>query len=314
MRALKSVVILALALGLVACGDNNTTTDGKTLTDGPVAGDGSPDGPVTNPDMGIPDGGSTAALQTVMNKLSLPTSATDFAIDLDGDSNPDNQLGAILAALAAAQFDTQGELDSQINQGLLSLLFELFSQSLTDDATARLQFHMGAFLGTTPLFDGTDQYAIAISSPANVVLNSTLTAGKLAGGPGDFQIPIPMGATSILVDLKQTRVKGDVSSTGITNGQINGAVPWTTVDGQLIPAIAAMINTIYTDPNTPLQTVALLKGLLDGNADGTIDANDIRNSGVLKSLLKPDLDLDKDGTKDAMSVGMGFTAVKCTIQ
>jgi len=317
MHALKMVLLVTLSLGLLAaCSDDTVATDGKPLVDGPPPADSGPDGPITNPDQGDTDGGPTAALQTVVNKLLLPMSAADYAFDIDQDGNPDNAMGGILGALVGAGLFTQQDMDDQINNGFLLLLFELFAASLTDDLAASVQFHMGADLDSDPSdnFLGSEEFAIAAASPPNVSMGAKLTGGKLDGGPGDFQIPIPMGVTSIVVNLKQSHLTGDVSSGGIANGQINGAMPWTDVDQQLIPAIADMTDATYKSSTTPQATKDMIKFLLDLNQDGTVTADEIRNSPLLKIILKPDLDLDKDGTKDAMSVGLGFTAVSCIIK
>ena len=50
-----------------------------------------------------------------------------------------------------------------------------------------------------------------------------------------------------------------------------------------------------------------------GNSDGKITADEIRNNALLKPLLAPDVDTDKDGKPDALSIGFGFTAVTCSI-
>ena len=196
------------------------------------------------------------------------------------------------------------------------MLFELFAASLTDDPAAKVQFHIGSDLDSDPSdnFSGSEEFSIAAASPPNVEMAAKLAAGKLDGGPGDFQVPIPMGISSTVVDLKQSRIAGDVSAAGIANGQISGAIPWTDVDQKLIPAIADMTDATYKSSTTPQGTKDIINLLLDLDHDGTVTADEIRNSGLLKIILKPDLDLDKDGTKDAMSVGMGFTAVSCTIK
>ena len=41
----------------------------------------------------------------VVNHLTLPQSKADFAIDLNGDGKPDNQLGNIIGALTGVGFD-----------------------------------------------------------------------------------------------------------------------------------------------------------------------------------------------------------------
>src|SRR5262245_41495022 len=48
----------------------------------------------------------------VVDGVTLPAQATDFAIDLNGDGRPDNQLGVIFATLAFQGVSSQPTLDA----------------------------------------------------------------------------------------------------------------------------------------------------------------------------------------------------------
>jgi hypothetical protein len=319
MRAIRSLLALSLVFGLSAFGCSDDT--GQTQLDQQVGGDisqvqdgGTPDGPLGD-QMVKADAGPPALLTVVINKLTMPADATEYTADLDGDGTKENKFGGINAALVGAGFGLQSDLDSQINDGIIILLFEIFAKALTADPAMSLQFHQGYDTDNDAKdnFSGSETFGLAVTSPSNLILNGAITGGKMDVGPGNLTIPIPMGATSLMVDLKKGLVTGDVSATGMTAGQINGAIPDTDVDTKIIPAMATLVDLYYKSSQTPPATVLILKALFDGNADGKITADEIRNNALLKPLLAPDVDTDKDGTKDALSIGFGFTAVTCSI-
>lgn len=300
MRAPKLLLVLGLAVALVACSDDGGVTDSTTLTDGPLLPDAGGDGPAPILDGPVKlDSGQAAALQTVVDKLTLPKSDQEYARDLDNNGTKDNRLGGILAIMGTLGFDTQGELDTQVSSGALTLLFEVFATSLTDDQAAKMQFHMGSPLATA------GEYGIAIGSPENVVLDGAITGGNFQGGPGNFQVPIPMGIQTVVLSLTKAHLTTDLSASGMQNGVLNGAIPWTDVDQKLIPSIAQMMTDALTQEP--------LLASFDTDKDGTITADEVRNNLLLKMLLAPDVDTDGDQKADAMSVGMAFTSKACTI-
>ncbi len=321
MRVIRSLLALSLVFGLSAFGCSDDT--GQTQLDAQVGDDlnkvedgGTPD---TSADQMVKaDAGPPALLTVVINKLTLPADATEFTADLDGDGTKENKFGGINAALVGAGFGLQSDLDMQINDGIIILLFEVFAKALTADPAMSMQFHQGYDTDNDAKdnFSGSETFGLAVTSPSNLILNGAITGGNMDVGPGNLTIPVPMGATSLMVDLKKGLVTGDVSSTGMTNGQINGAIPDADVDKKIIPAMATLVDTYYNSSQITPTVKTLLKGLFDtlpkGNPDGKITADEIRNS-LLKPFLAPDVDTDKDGKPDALSIGLGFTAVTCSI-
>jgi hypothetical protein len=318
MRVIRCLLALSLVFALSAFGCSDDT--GQTQLDAQVGDDigqvydGAPDAPVVD-QMVKADAGPPALLTVVINKLTMPADSSEFTADLDGDGTKENKFGGINAALVGAGFGLQADLDLQIADGIIILLFEIFAKALTADPVMSLQFHQGYDTDNDAKdnFSGSEKFGLAVTSPSNLILNGAITAGNMNVGPGNLTIPIPMGATSLMVDLKNGLVIGDVSGTGMTNGQINGAIPDKDVDQKIIPAMATLVDSYYNSAQTPAAMKLILKGLFDGDADGAITADEIRNNGLLKPLLAPDVDTDKDGTKDALSVGFGFTAVTCEI-
>ncbi len=112
--------------------------------------------------------------------------------------------------------------------------------------------------------------------------------------------------TPAIVTLKKGHLEADVSATGMVNGQITGAIPSAQVNSVLIPAIAGTMNDPTMDPG--------VKGMFDTDKDGTVTADEIRNNILISFLLNPDVDTDGKNGPDALSIGVGFTAVPCKIQ
>jgi len=64
-------------------------------------------------------------------------------------------------------------------------------------------------------------------------------------------------------------------------------------------------------PCTPQQCDSVLRtlyGVFDDNLDGIITLSEIKASSLFQTLLRPDLDLDGDGTPEHLSIGVGFHA------
>jgi len=129
-------------------------------------------------------------------------------------------------------------------------------------------------------------------------------------------VPIPL-TTTINLTVENAHVEATLSSTplsAMTQGVMNGVIPWTNIDKQLIPELAKMINTYYKDTATPAATKTIMKSFFDPDGNGDITETEFRNSSLLNMIFKPDVDMNKDGTNDGLSMGMGFTAVKCIIK
>src|SRR5207247_1244217 len=88
---------------------------------GPGDGGGLPGcpGPVTGPHY-----------KYAASALRLPGSAMGYALDIDGDQRPDNQLKALVAALTAAGFDLQGPIDKSVQNGEVVILLDLQAADL----------------------------------------------------------------------------------------------------------------------------------------------------------------------------------------
>ncbi len=263
-----------------------------------------------------------AQLQAVVNKINLPTTSTLsqlYAFDLDGNGSKDNGLGTILAtvALLGGTVDLQSMVNDDIKKGNLIYLMEVLGSALASSNPAWVQVHLGVDTDGNAAnnFSGSAKLAVSTGSPKGSFLKGKVVSGQADVGPNDIIAPLPLSSgAAVLTSMKKSRLKGMVSTTGVTNGVLGGAIPMTEINTKVVPIIASILDRIYNDPLTDSSTKSLLKTLFDTNADGKITAKELQANILVKSILVPDLDTDGDKVKDALSLGFGFTAVSCQIQ
>jgi hypothetical protein len=321
MRSMMSLA-LAAVLAFGACSD-----DSKATTDGPVV---KKDGQVGTPDKPavIPDGTFTKTiLQTVINTLTMPKSATEYGFDYTktqactSGATCKNQLGAISAVLAQvglAGFDFQATIDSKLADGSLIMLFDIKGKTVTDSDPILVKAWMGKdkTTGTTKeqRFNGSAEFTIDATGPTDLSLQGKIAASAMSAGPGNLAIVIPVsGATSPTVSVKSARMfatTADTATNTLTAGKIYGLIPWTDVDTKIIPVIADSVNATYHDATTPESIKNIIKTLIPPDASGNITADQLRKAPTLGLLLAPDVDSTGGSKPDSMSVGLGFTAVK----
>jgi hypothetical protein len=61
----------------------------------------------------------------VLNDILVPMGRSDYAIDLNGDGHADNQLGNIVGALSAQNFDVQTQVTASVTTGSVILLISM---------------------------------------------------------------------------------------------------------------------------------------------------------------------------------------------
>ena len=127
--------------------------------------------------------------------------------------------------------------------------------------------------------------------------------------------PIAIGSFYVVITLRMAVIKGTISSTGIKDGLIAGAIPLTDVTGRMLPGLSTQMTLGLNDPKTSPNGLKVLK-YFDKDKDGTITVKELATDVLIKGLLldQPDVDTNGDGKKDAISVGIGFTSVPCKIQ
>ena len=261
----------------------------------------------------------------LVNSVLLPLSGSDYAIDVDGDSHADNRLGQIFSALAGQNMDFQGAMNSAVTSGDIVHLVHLQSTDALfhNDAAAQATWCIGVPAATPPLFDGTDSPSCADTSGIFIAgLSSgsfTSPAPATAPNPVSLDFELALGTTYITLPVLNARLSFVTNAAGnIQAGQINGSIPHTDFMNTFPPAMAAMCNeAIQSDPSSGTATACSqlfdlgCSGFPGYAQDGQIEVCEITESPLIKTLLAPDVQVADGGTVvDAISVGVGFTAVR----
>jgi hypothetical protein len=326
----RSVVCLvgALSLGLFACG-----------------GGGDDDG-------GDDDGGDTidptgTNNTFVISALDLPengSEATMLGLDIDGKAmdGVDNQLGSVLGAIGglAPDLALQESLDGQVDQGQIVVLANIKAKDLANSTGVGLYVLIGneptmpaACTDATDMvcrkhLAGTGTFTISADSPPDASLAGRIVGGKFTGGPGRVTLQIALaGGEPIDLPLQKARAEiSGITTNGFMSGKIGGAIAQTDIDAGVIPAIGETVRTSLTDSGcmatgnptaTPPcgcmmgSTGAQLIGLFD-TMPKNCEVSDMEVDALVSQFLTPDIDLDGNGTNDAISLGIGVTAVKGT--
>jgi hypothetical protein len=275
--------------------------------------------------------------QSVVSKMTLPEgNNTTLKLDIDGNGTKENKLGAILSALTSQSngaLDLQASLDRGINKGDIVLLSDVQASALTSASDAGFRVYLGTIVSpaacTNPEDEatcgkhlaGTGQFTAAASDS---IITGTIVNGRFTGGPGTLTLKLSLEGTLITLNLINAKAEFSVTADGSIDGIVGGAITETELNSNVIPAIATTIqNIIATDctggtPETDCGCTAgstgkTLLGLFDTVEDCAVTEAEVKESGFIKTLLGPDLDLlPPANDTDSLSVGVGVKTVKAT--
>jgi len=318
-----------LSLALVACGGGDD--DG---------GDGDGDGTIDE---------SGANHTYVVSAINLPengTEAMQLGLDIDGKANDgvDNQLGSVIGSIGALapDLDLQASLDESVDNGELALLVNVKATDLVNANGVGLWVYLATDQITpAPCTDpanpatcrkhleGTGMFSVDSAGPQDAKLAGRIMAGKFTGGPGNVTLRIALAGTPIELPLQKARAEiSMVSDNGwpAMGSKIGGAVAQTDINTKVIPAIGNTVRSSYEEgcpvPQGGTRTPPACN-CADGSTGKTMqtlfdkspkdcEITDAEVMSVVGGFLTPDIDLDGDGTNDALSLGLGVTAVKAT--
>jgi len=147
---------------------------------------------------------------------------------------------------------------------------------------------------------------------------------RFDGKSGQFELPLIVASTeAVWLPLQRPHARLNVAADGIVmTGVIGGAVREADLATQVIPAVADGVRASFaTDcPGTVAPGCgcaagsrgAALRDLFDlsPTADCTITTDEVR--AVFGAFLAPDIDLDDNGTNDAVSIGLGVSTMPAT--
>jgi len=280
----------------------------------------------------------------VISSATLPASATEakwLGLDLDDDPDGriDNQLGAILAALASVTGGVlQEAFDVGISTGEAIILVDLQTPSFTDASGVGVRIRLGADASPSPCTSADDTVCGGhLQGGASFGINTEMTldllgAGEFRGGTlfagpieATFTLDLDILTHPITLTLIGGRAEATVTETGI-EGVVGGGVSLAQVMDTVLPAVAdlAAQDCAGGDPCcTPESAGAALIELFDENADCALSVQELADSDLLAMLLRADVDLlddsgvfapGNDGVKDSIALGLGFTAVSAQIR
>ena len=212
----------------------------------------------------------------------------------------------------------------------------------------------GNTTGCGPKFDGTESWT-PMPSTAQATFQGAIVSGVFTSNnpattksPVSFALALPLiaGAPPVSLKISGARITYTKSGMMAMKGQINGAVKKSDLDTDVIPAVAKLLDSrVRADPTSSTNQGIL--GLFDTGtgctatdynynatdtdfdtsspamaSDGKIALCEVANNGLIKSLLKPDVQMfDANGnyapssantTPDSLSIGIGFTAINAT--
>jgi hypothetical protein len=339
MRLVKRPILLLIvsaALGLAACGggdDEGSDDSGSEADDGTTDDGGEDDGGEPTVD---PEGADNTF---VVDSVLVPASGAEasmYALDIDDDGQADNALGMLLGTIAGflGDVDIQGALNQEIAQGGIILLANLKATDLADASGVGLYFFLGANADPAPCaneedtecglhLQGDATFEVAADSPTDAVVIGENAGGSFSGGPGDVTIQLSLadGADPVNITLVNAKAEAGVAADALSAGKLGGAITVDSLNNDIFPAVALVLEGILAEDGCDLAapeccpadtTGATIIDLLDENEDCTVTGEEIAMSDEVNALVNPDLDLDPpegDGTFDAISLGVGFTAV-----
>ena len=224
--------------------------------------------------------------------------------DLNNNGVSDNVVGAFLVTLSTV-YDFNAPIAASLEEGDVVMLHTLRARSFERDPAATWRISYG---------EPTADPALTSSRLAGAI-----DAGRFAGGPGAIPLKLSLvsGDAPIQLDLMGAQLEATCDPTACS-GKLGGGISVDQADEVLIPAIASALQTVIdaSCPTACSPAAANILNLFDANRDQMVSAGELRASFLVQLLLlSPDLDLLKrngrpgrDGVRDSVSVGLGFTA------
>jgi hypothetical protein len=289
--------------------------------------DPTPDDPCAQVDCvdGTPDDYDFSVPGSRFSSIILETDASVGA-DLDGDGDADNALGALLNDLGTllGDADLNAQLAESIEEGSLSLgaTWPSFADGLADSGDADI--HMFALVDPDDNPATTDEYLAdresfieGTQSPIIQFNGASVSGGALTAGPSNFNLTVPLGEIALNVTISEAEIEGNLSEDA---GGI--AASGVTLAGvlsleNLIDALNAFLQSgqcTCLGLEGPLIDLSLGAGpqACVGQFDDSTCADEgqdlcatIAGACILAVPViagQTDIDLDGDGTSDALSV------------
>lgn len=261
----------------------------------------------------------------VISAIEIPREVDDaerLGFDLDGDGGIDNAAGRMLSLLD--NIGATANIEALVESGAILHLLSIQATSLESASDVGVTVAHGVDEDGDPTdnFSGLESFSIDDTKGRGTV-SGHIEAGRLSARIGTLPIELtyPGVGAPVLLSVEFAHIEAEISDNEI-RGRIGGAIVGSEVERVIKPILYdGLISLIEMDCAdgvcVPDSRGEALTDLFDEDEDGFVSFLDFANAGVTNSFLFPDLDLfDEHGTlgacdrePDALSIGIGFTAV-----
>jgi hypothetical protein len=263
----------------------------------------------------------------VTNSMQLPTTNTQAANlgrDVDGNGTRDNRLGQFFASLAGLGFDLPAAQSQAIATGEVVMLHSLRAPTLTTTTNATWQVWYDQPT-PSPNLTGTGTFTVSAIQPHSPRLAATIKNHHVQTAAGSIPVLLDLGGDPFELPMTKAKIVATCEGGGCTDGKLTGVLTKQQINDTLIPGMVATFNPlVQRDCPGPGPTACMadstgktVQAFFDTNDDMVVTEQEVKASS---SFLKPDLDLvkangapGKDGVKDAISFGFGFTTRHATL-
>ncbi len=271
-----------------------------------------------------------ASVVTGFTLANVNGASDDCCVDLDGDGDHDNMLGKFFKALKPVlALDVNAHLNNLVQTGEYVLLFEYRAHSAPFDGNG---FTLNILRGEdtdgdyTQNLTGTGDFLADKSTQASLPDGVMWPDGTITAGPGSFPVKLPfLGIVDLDVHVDGAWFEATVSTgpngTGVsfTDGKLGGAIVLDEIYGEINAYVANSCACLNLDGQDLYAFNAGLGKRVCTSAPTSscpafgvcTDLDDVCPAMLL--ALKPDIDLDGDGAKDAISVGFRIGGTSATI-
>ena len=292
------------------------------------------------------------ALRLVVNGLGLPAVPTNFAADQDGDGFAENHFGSITQGLLQQGVNQNEPVQDLVTRGVAPLLVEVQSSdaSFTLDGCPLLTLRNAVATSANPDFSATPAFTVDAAATSFAITQGLIgeRVDHRYESPGfengAFTLRMFFGDGLHDIPLVNVSVGGLVTVDGITSGRLSGSIPASAIEESLGIPLARGVQFFLANPPSPFVPPLILDQFDDGGVadptcgtacrnpdDGTCAAADdqivsiceVLTDTSIAELLLPDVHVLADDSvtlapdaanpaKNAMSFGIGFTAVTAT--
>lgn len=215
------------------------------------------------------------ARRFVVDKIELPTSTTiarQWASDLDGDRNGDNQLGSVIATLAT-QGDVTEHGDAIIEAGAIASTVIITADDFATDPSVSV-LYVGA--------DGDTGIAVG-GSLADGVFTPNRTSETSVPGAASLHLPVFVSADPSIIPVIGLEIELTADGDGGFDAELHGLVP----HEQAVAAAYAGISQMLAEE--PREHTGMMSLLDESPRDGIVTRDEFERADLIEALLAPDV-------------------------